>query len=171
MKRSPEEIITRIKEIAAKNSDFFGVQIGRLIERLDYADAKPLLRPEVKEEEWEKTTTPIKDEVHEYLKFAWDKANNRRGLSANRSIDHFRGLLWLDGHDDIDAVMDEMYEFYGKPNLVYISELYDFPWKDHDDGKWSNDETSDIDSEVRDERIAHAVSSAEKYKERLTYEA
>ena len=71
--------------------------------------------------------------------FAWDKANNRRGLSSGRSIDHMRTWLWLDGKDDL-AEQIEDYEYYGKPQLVAVCNEYGIDWKQYDDGEWVNNE-------------------------------
>ena len=91
------------------------------------------------------TKENVIEEIRDYLSFAWDKANDCRGLSAFRSIQHFRNWFYMFGNEDCDELVDEMedYMYYGKPWLVIISELVDFDWREEDDGCWVN---SDADT-------------------------
>lgn len=89
--RTQEQIKERIE--AVKDQDFFGAEHGDLIDFLDFDHAKAFLKEGVTSEEWKPkplTEESIKHEAKEYLPFAWEKANNCRGLSANRSVDHLR---------------------------------------------------------------------------------
>lgn len=158
--RTETEIIDRIKKIQA--DDFFGVRIGELMVMLSFATAKPFLKPESKEEDWkhEDTNKSIAERVKSYMDFAWEKANRRRGLSASRSIEHFREMLWLDSYNDFDDKLDHLYKFYGKTCLVLIAEMYSFDWKKLDDGKWGNNEGSDIPDTFRDNHIKTSVDEA-----------
>lgn len=68
----------------------------------------------------------IEKEISSYLPFAWEKAEGKRGLSAMRSIAHFRNWLWLLGDDDLLAFVenDNNYTEYGIPMLLKIREKY-----------------------------------------------
>jgi hypothetical protein len=76
------------------------------------------------------------------MPFAWEKANDCRGLSANRSIEHMTAWLWMLG-DDLADKMDGLYEYYGKPCLRAICEKYGCKWQQWDDGVWRNSEDDD----------------------------
>ncbi len=140
MKRSQQEIVNRMKEL--EREDFFGVIRGDLLYYLDFTHAKPFLKDGVTEADWNdsRDTKPPLEVAKNYLPFAWDKANNCRGLSANRSVNHFEAWLWLAGIDGFHKVSDSEYEYYGKPVLVIVSIILDFPWRDHDRDGWVNDE-------------------------------
>ncbi len=77
-------------------------------------------------------------EMRDYMSFAWDKANNCRGLSAYRSMVHYKVWLWLLKDDSIDT---EEYEYYGKPQLAMICKKYGF--RNEDNGIWKNSELDD----------------------------
>lgn len=141
--RTPTEIVERIKEVEGK--DFLGFQESDLLEFLPFEDAKPYLKDDVTAEEWETARSKklAKDCVIDYLPLAWGKANDCRGLSARRSVDHLKAWLWLAGFDDAPERLGEVYEFYGKPCLVLASEIVGFDWPAQDDGRWDNDEDGD----------------------------
>ena len=143
LKRTQEEIVARIE--ARKTKDIFGFEINELIMFLDYQHARPYLKPETLEKEWEQEKKFPRDIILDYLTFAWDKACSCRGISAGRSIQHFISWLWLDGKDALSewAECEDNYQHYGKEILRRISEEYDFNWRDHDDGLLRNSETED----------------------------
>lgn len=119
---TPDEIVARIKEVAPR--DFFGAETTRLLRALPWEHAAPLLTDEARlayekgEENWQVKTHPAQA-ILKYLPFAMDKACNHRGLSANRSISHMRGLTWLLGQDD--EINWDNYENYGAPILKQIA--------------------------------------------------
>ncbi len=134
--RTQAEILERIE--AVKNDDFFGFQRSDLIDYLDFEHAKPYLKDGVSEAQWaEREILEPEQAILDYLPFAWEKANDERGLSANRSMEHMKAWLWLAGDDDVSWI-DERYEFYGKPHLERISERFGFDWKAHDNGRRVN---------------------------------
>lgn len=151
MLRTHEEILARIEQV--KDSDWMGTQINDLIVRLPFDLAKPMLKPAAKAEEWTVTDQDPMSAAKEYLPFAWEKANNCRGLSAGRSIDHFRSWLWLAGKDKQVAAL-ERYERYGKPQLVMVSAMCDFDWRTADNGEWVNSEDGDSWSKDEITRVA-----------------
>jgi hypothetical protein len=135
--RTPEEILARIEQIKA--DDFFGFQTTDLVSFLPYESALPFLQDGVTEADWKPRTDPVQ-QIKDYAEFAWDKANNRRGLSASRSVEHMKAWLWLDGKDELAERMDSVYEYYGKPCLVLVCREYGIDWRALDDGEWSNGE-------------------------------
>ena len=54
----------------------------------------------------------------DYMPFAWEKANGSRGISAWRSLAHYKAWLWMLGTDEFEGV--EEYEHYGKEWLRRI---------------------------------------------------
>lgn len=116
--KSPEEIVARIREVEADGNDWLGIQHFDLLEALPFDAARPFLKPEATADQW---TGPLTAErVHEvavgYLPFAYGKASDHRGISADRSTQHFRAWLWLIGllPDDWDSTE---YANYGTPLL------------------------------------------------------
>lgn len=136
-KRTQEEILKRIDEI--KDEDFFGFQSEDLLAFLTYENVKPWLKEGVKEDEWKQLTDPV-DRIKDYIPFAWEKANNCRGLSAGRSIEHMKAWVWLDGNADLLKQLEQDYQYYGKPHLVKVCEVYGIDWKALDNNYWVNAE-------------------------------
>lgn len=138
--KTTAEIFARIEEI--KEADFFGFQRGDLISFLPFDAARLFLNEGVTARNW-KTQEPTKEavlaEMLDYMTFAWEKANDCRGLSASRSIEHMKAWLWLLG-DDLGEKLENMYEYYGKPCLAAICEKYGWDWRSLDDGRWRNSE-------------------------------
>ncbi len=137
--RSVDEILARIED--RKEADLFGFEWPFYLYALPFVAAKSYLKDDASPEYWEGPLTDeqIRNRASEYLPFAWEKANNCRGISANRSISHYIAWLWLLGETWGDALMDH-YEFYGKPQLERISEYFGVDWKSLDDGRRSNTE-------------------------------
>ena len=141
--RTDEEILARIEQVTAR--DWLGTQRVHLIRWLPLDKARPLLKDDADVGDW--TALPrdersVKDEMHEYMEFAWGKANNRRGISAGRSLEHMSAWLWLLGHDEAaEAVLD--YDHYGKPWLRSVCEAFGWDWRQWDDGRWTNQELVD----------------------------
>ena len=71
--------------------------------------------------------------MRDYVSFAWEKANDKRGISANRSIDHFKGWLWLLGDEEGIEYLKANYAPYGKPGLAYVCKKYGFKNEDNGD--------------------------------------
>lgn len=141
MKRTQDEIVERIRN--RKASDFFGFESGEYVDYLDYAYAKEFLKDDTSQEQWKEAQKVVKspeDTIKDYMSFAWEKANNCRGISASRSILHMIAWLWLDGKDWPEI---EDYAYYGKPQLVRICEEYGVDWRALDDGRWVNSEDED----------------------------
>lgn len=134
--RTDAEILARISE--RSHIDFFAWEANDLIVRLSFDAAKPMLKEDAKPEEW--TVKPrereaVLAEMLEYMPFAWDKANEQRGISAGRSMHHYMAWTWLVG-DDFGELTD--YDHYGKGHLVRICEKYGWDHKQWDDGSRAN---------------------------------
>ena len=132
-KRTQDEILARIKELEPK--DFFGDQCSDLVQFLTFENAKPWLKEGVTSEQWQQLTDPVKC-IRDYMKFAWGKANDCRGLSARRSVQHMQAWVWLDGKDELADRLEDVYEFYGKPCLVLVCQEYGIDWKELDNDSW-----------------------------------
>ncbi len=137
--RTQDQIVARIR--AVKERDWMGTEIQDLVIYLDYAHAKEFLRPEVTKTLWKGpllfNREALLKEMEDYMPFAWDKANNQRGLSAGRSMSHYAAWVWLLGDEDKFGDLTE-YEFYGKDNLVKICEAYGWDHKQWDNGRRTN---------------------------------
>ena len=122
--RTQEEIVQHYE--AQKQNDIFGFKAQVLVPYLDFEHAKPYLKEGAKSEDWKTCSVNPKECLLDYLKFAWEKANNCRGISASRSIKKLCEFAWLDGNDEAVKFMsdDSLYEFYGKPQLVLLSRSY-----------------------------------------------
>lgn len=133
--RTDDEILAKARQIQPR--DFFGTKTSDLISCLPADQAREFLIPGADLSDWTvfpRDTASICARIREYLPFAWEKANDCRGLSAARSLNHFWAWFWLMGHD---LPLDD-YTHYGKPQLRAISEFVGFDWQAHDNGRWSN---------------------------------
>lgn len=147
--RTRTEVLDRVRPILQgkeEGPDLFGTFVGNLCEFLTYEELKPYFKEDAKPEDWPAppplTREAVLEKMKDYLSFAWGKANGRRGLSANRSINHYEAWLWLLGGDDAEfgRTLEGMYEYYGKTCLVAICERFGWSWKNLDDGRWTNSE-------------------------------
>lgn len=142
--RSDVEILARVEAI--RPVDFLlPTQRFDLIIRLSFEAAKPFLGPDATPESWgepkPRDAESVKGDMLKYMPFAWEKANNCRGLSAARTLGHMSAWLWLMG---MGAAADQIQEYncYGKPQLRAICEHFGWDWRQWDDGKWRNDEAA-----------------------------
>ena len=144
--RTQKEILDHIKEV--EKDDFFGTEVHDLICFLDYENAKDFLKDGVTKEAWEESQQSLTKEhvlqiIANYMKFAWDKANDRRSLSAGRSIDHMQAWTWLIDdkfYKKLKKSRKKNYKYYGKPLLVMICEHFNIDWEKLDDDEWTNHE-------------------------------
>lgn len=124
--RTPKEILARIDEV--KDTDFFGAETGDLLCALPFPDAQQFLNDGVTEKQWAGSHYSSREaviaEATEYLDFAIGKMVDKRGLSANRSIDHYRAWLWLAFDDEQFERFDSAdYGWYGDNQLRIAAEL------------------------------------------------
>jgi hypothetical protein len=144
--RTQEEIVDHIEELRkAKFEDFFGFQSNDLIFFLTFDAAKKFLKQDKLEEaqkEWKQSSDPLK-EIRRYMTFAWTKANDCRGLSATRSLEHFKAWIWLiddEFYKKFKESVDNDYHFYGKPQLEMVCKHFNIDYSELDDGIRSNEE-------------------------------
>ena len=134
--RTYEEIVDRINKLKPHDK-IMGFKTPDLVLCLPYKYAKEFLRPEVTSDEWEEGKTyPVDREsiikqMEEYMPYAWEQANNCRGISASRTMGHYSAWVWLVG-DDLGDLNE--YEYYGKDHLVRICEHYGWDHTQWDDG-------------------------------------
>ena len=134
--RTDDEIISRINVVADR--DFFGFEVSDLVVRLEYEKAKQFIPTDVIQKDWEVVSREPADVIsmmRNYMSFAWEKANDGRGLSAGRSLSHYSAWIWLAG-DDLGDLLE--YEFYGKDKLVLICNHYGWDSSEWDDGVRTN---------------------------------
>ena len=149
--RTQDEIIAKIELLKEDKTDVFGFKRTDLIYYLEFEHAETYF-DKIDKKDWEpnKTTVEaIKERMIEYMDFAWDKANNFRGLSAGRTMQHYQVWLWMLGAEEFADSLDG-YNYYGKPNLVEICKFLDLDSNKWDDGVRSNTEPGCTDEDYVD---------------------
>ena len=158
-----------------KKEDFLGTSID-VIEFMQFEEVKErnllkedhIRKIEQGEELWEPAVYNEKNiiqKIKDYLPFAWEKANDCRGISSTRSIIHFRNWFYMLGNKYTDKLVKEMNEisYYGKPWLYIISELVNETI--YDDELWGDEEYSR--KELSDEKRNAIINF---YKSKLSME-
>ena len=144
--RTEQEIIDRIRFLDKEDyRDFLGTQQTDLINYLSFDAAMDagFLKESATGDDWyqlPQDCESVREQISGYMDFAWDKANNCRGISAGRSLDHMKAWVWMLGHDTTPL---EDYTHYGKPQLRAICEHFNMDWRQWDDGEWCNYEGDD----------------------------
>lgn len=160
--RTQEEIINKYKN---KNEGFFSFA-SDLLEFLPFDKVKTFLNEEyIKkiesgEEAWKQNLDPKQTSIN-YLEFAWGKANDCRGLSAHRSINHFLNWIWLfddEFYKKLQESYSNNYNYYGKPQLVSICNFLDVDWKQYDNKCWTECEDWEESSEEKINKIINDLS-------------
>lgn len=118
--RTQEEIVAKIEA----SQSLFGFEKSVWVGGLDFAHAKPYLKEEVTEAEWE-VENPL-DAMRVYMVFAIEKATDHRGLSAGRSVENLNAWTWLLGCEPIT----EPYPQYGVPILKALAQRHGLDWPD-----------------------------------------
>lgn len=128
--RTQEQIVQRLDRIL-KTNILAGEVVNDLLEHLEFIHAKKYLKDGITETEWKECYIPITPEnilkeLRDYLPFAFTKAEDQRGISAERSIMHMQNWLWLLEDQPLYdfACNEENYPDYGMPILVKIKEKY-----------------------------------------------
>lgn len=139
--RTSEDIVARIKEIGPE--DFFGWEGSDLVAYLPFDMAKQFLKDDATAEQWAEDDRPttresVVAEIVDYMPFAWEKANDQRGISANRSISHMRAWTWLLDDGTYEKMEALEYQHYGKEKLVSVCESLGLDWEQWDDGERTN---------------------------------
>lgn len=150
--RTTQEILDRIKLTTER--DMFGFEWHEYLAYLSFNEAKGagLLKDDATDDGWVIVSRRREDvlvQMKDYMAFAWGKANDCRGISANRAICHYVAWTWMAGDDAVSNKLADClygdgegdYNYYGKPQLVEIADHYGWPWADLDDGKWRQSES------------------------------
>lgn len=151
--RTDAEIIAQIKAVAS--DDWMGTQTNGLVSYLTFSAAKnlKLLKPEATEDEWGEVTPrdseSVTAEILKYMPFAWDKANNCRGISAGRSLNHMKVWLWMLLNEEATEFLSG-YDCYGKPQLRAICEAFGWDWTQWDNQQWGDNEEGPFSSPPTD---------------------
>lgn len=125
---SPRTADAIVERVLASRS-FFGFDAEVLLSVITFENAKRLLpEPPDKPEDWGEvvpnTEEGLTAAAKDYMDFAWDKAEDHRGISAGRSVEKMTAYMWLLGKDDLVARIerdDIPYTNYGAPVLREIS--------------------------------------------------
>lgn len=124
-----EEIADHIRE---RNGELLDFTADALVAFLPFELAREWLKPTVIATDW--NPDPLERDVvlgwmRTYMKLAWEKAEDHRGLSAMRSISKMRAWLWAIEDEELVAKCDDedSYPRYGAPVLAAICAKYIFP--------------------------------------------
>lgn len=128
--RTQEEITARIRAIESK--DLFGFAREVLLSALEFEHVKPFLKEGTTAEQWgvppHADDSSVTEAARQYLAFAWGKAEDHRGLSADRSVVKLTEYFWLLGKEDALQRMDAAgYAQYGAPILKICAEALGTP--------------------------------------------
>lgn len=139
--RTQQEILDRIRAVAT--TDILGFEWQQYLPALTSESAEALrgtlLKADADLSEWKPdllTDDDARKCAIDYMPFAWEKANGCRGISAGRSLGHYRAWLWLLGAEGFDDILD--YQFYGKDELVRICKYLGLEAAKWDDGRRVN---------------------------------
>jgi hypothetical protein len=132
--RTVADIIEHCKSV--ERDDFLGTMRSDLLCRIPFEDAKAFLKPDATGEDWKVLPLDresIISEMKDYMAFALGKAAGHRGISADRSIDHYRIWTWLLGEHE--SIHWDNYQNYGMPILKQVCEKYGFAFPDDEDAR------------------------------------
>ena len=132
--RTQDEIVEKLLAIN-KEKHLFDFRRDMLVVFLDREHAELVKGISLKEDadlsDWKEddlSDEVILEKMKDYMDFAWDKAQNHRGLSANRSIQRLEAWCWLLGEDElVEALENGPYAVYGAPGLAKVSEKFGWP--------------------------------------------
>lgn len=130
-----EELIARIYE--RRDIDTFGFEWPEYAVYLSRDNVEPFLASAVKSEPKKWSRESIIMRMAEYLPFAFEKANERKGVSATRSVMYYVAWTWLCGDREFSEAVwlaaQNNYAPYGKPVLRMIAEHYGWDWRSLDE--------------------------------------
>lgn len=121
-----------IVRVMQEPEEFFDFRDDTLVTFLTFAAAKPFLKEDATAEAWAEVARPLTREavlaeMQHYLDFAWGKVRDHRGLSAARSVAHYRWWCWLLGDDDMVELAEKGDTGnYGAGFLRKVCEKYGF---------------------------------------------
>ncbi len=130
-----EEVDARYKERAPV--DMLGFEVDEYTPYMSIEGVRPLANEGVTDETLKETQLTLNRgemvaDMERYMEFAFEKANNQRGISASRSIQHYIAWTWLAGDYDlstrINTVFENEYLEFGISILQGICEFYGWDW-------------------------------------------
>ena len=135
--RTSDEIVFRILLLEGADLLEFesSVLVGFLPENR-LMDVSLSLKKEATWEHTPPTEEAVKKAMRAYFDFAMQKCKGERGISASRSISHYRAWVWLLKDEEALAFLNNMcnYPEYGRPMLEYLNERFGFS-KEETDGQ------------------------------------
>jgi hypothetical protein len=144
-----EEIRQRYLERQPK--DYLGFEVSEYIdylgfewikENIGFKDGVEFTQAEVAAFNNPVEREALLDKMKDYMSFAFEKANNKRGISANRSICHYLAWIWLAGDREFAKEIENEYKtnycYYGKLILRKICDFYGWDYMEWDDGELTN---------------------------------
>lgn len=141
-----EEIDKRYEE--RKAGDIIGFEANEYLKYMSFDKVRGIVKEEISDSEIRERLELVSREhmlecMHDYMAFAWGKANDMRSISANRSVDHYVAWTWLAGDSIFSAEIERMawddYHYYGKPILERICNFYGWDFEEWDDGVRTNE--------------------------------
>ncbi len=131
--KTAEEFVKGATESNGLEADVFGFAPHPLLDFIpvDQAIAHGIADATTPASEWsskELTRENVLENMQEYMEFAIGKAEDHRGISAERSVIKMNSFLWMLDAPDRREIMDTNYPQYGAPILKEICERY-FPDK------------------------------------------
>lgn len=127
--RTSAEIIARVNKLNSTGEDFFGAERGHLVYALPWNDAKQFLNDDATEASFTQMADveALRSAAKDYMEFAVGKMMDERGLSANRSVDHYSGWIWLLTDDEThEHYSHAPYGWYGRNQLELASSILGF---------------------------------------------
>jgi len=124
--RTQEEILTRMAE--RRKYDLYGFEVDEYFLGLDYEHAKPYTEETSCEWGTPMTKEKLLEHAKNYMPFAFGKAHDKRGISANRAVMHYIAWLWLLEEDKlckkVENELETNYHDYGIPILNMICDHF-----------------------------------------------
>lgn len=128
--RTHDEILAKIHE---KQTEFLPWWFEILIEYLPLEIAQDFLvdTPKI----WEIRSlerADIVEQMANYMSFAWEKVDDHRGISAQRSVEKMGAWIWLLNEENELVLENYPYLNYGAPKLSAVCKHFGFPIPDID---------------------------------------
>lgn len=124
--KTVEQIIEKIKS-GGFDTDLLGFATPDLVQALPFENAKEFLKEEYQndmetKEKWTylKNDEEVLYKIADYVDFAQGKIDDERGISADRSCQHFIAWFWLIDEDfskRLEDTYNHNYAPYGQPLL------------------------------------------------------
>ncbi len=136
--RSQDEIMQQLRDRKELGHDPMGNELMEYIYALDlehvnkaFAEMRPDEEPLKEHNQLYATDEKMLHVMQDYIDFAYNKIEQQRGLSAERSVLHYIAWLWLIGNDALyekaDAMYQKNYRDYGRPIIDMIADHYGWP--------------------------------------------